>query len=48
MAAKLKIRDASGWTMLVFGVIALLLGLLGLPRPESLLSLLGFTVLDRA
>jgi hypothetical protein len=48
MAAKLKIRDASGWTMLVFGGIALLLGLLGLLRPEFLLSLLGFTVLDRA
>jgi uncharacterized membrane protein HdeD (DUF308 family) len=48
MTAKLKIRDASGWTMFVFGVIALLLGLLGLLRPESLLSILGFTVLDRA
>jgi hypothetical protein len=34
--------------MFVFGVIALLLGLLGLLRPESLLSILGFTVLDRA
>lgn len=47
MAAKLKIRDASGWTMFVFGVIALLLGLLGLLRPEALLSMLGFSVLER-
>lgn len=45
---KFKIRDASGWTMFVFGVLALLLGLLGLIRPEILLSLLGFSALDRA
>jgi len=43
----LKIRDASGWTMFIFGVLALLLGILGLIRPEILLSILGFTVLDR-
>lgn len=48
MPSKLKIRDASGWTMFVFGALALLLGLLGLIRPELLLSILGFTVLDRA
>lgn len=34
--------------MFVFGVLALLLGLLGLIRPQMLLSILGFTVLDRA
>ena len=45
---KFKIRDASGWTMFVFGVLAVLLGLLGLIRPELLLSLLGFAPLDRA
>jgi len=33
--------------MFIFGVLALLLGLLGLIRPETLLSILGFTVLDR-
>jgi len=33
--------------MFVFGVLALLAGLLGLLRPELLLSVLGFTVLDR-
>lgn len=48
MGANLKIRDASGWTMFVFGVLALLLGLLGLIRPELLLSMLGFSVLERA
>ena len=48
MISKLRIRDASGWTMFIFGVCALLLGLAGLLRPELLLSILGFTVLDRA
>ncbi len=43
----LKIKDTSGWTMFTFGIIALLLGLLGLLRPEILLSILGFPVLDR-
>ncbi len=45
---KYRIRSASGWTMFVFGILAFLLGLLGLIRPEVVLSLLGFTVLDRA
>jgi len=48
MTSKLKIKDASGWTMLIFGVLALLFGLLGLIRPEILLSILGFSVIDRA
>ena len=48
MVSTLKIRDASGWTMFVFGALALLLGLLGLILPELVLSTLGFTVLDRA
>ena len=48
MTSMLRIRDASGWTMFIFGVLAFLLGLLGLIRPELLLSILGFTVLDRA
>jgi hypothetical protein len=33
--------------MFIFGVLALLLGLVGLLRPEFLLTLLGFTVVDR-
>lgn len=44
----MKIRDASGWTIFVFGVLAFLLGLMGLIRPEILLSILGFEVIDRA
>ena len=48
MTSSLKIRDASGWTMFIFGVLALLLGLLGLIRPEILLSILGFSIIDRA
>ena len=47
MTSTWKIRDAAGWTMFIFGVLALLLGFLGLIRPELLLSILGFTVLDR-
>jgi hypothetical protein len=48
MISKLRIRDASGWTMFIFGILALLMGIVGLLRPEYLLSLLGFAVLDRA
>ncbi|HXF84115.1 MAG TPA: hypothetical protein VNK49_01895 [Anaerolineales bacterium] len=48
MTATLRIRNASGWTIFIFGALALLLGLLGLLRPEWLLSLLGFLVTDRA
>jgi hypothetical protein len=47
MTSTLKIRDAAGWTMFIFGALALLLGLLGLIRPELLLSILGFQVLER-
>ena len=48
MSVNLKVRDASGWTIFIFGILAFLLGLLGLIRPEILLSILGFSVLDRA
>ena len=48
MISTLRIRDASGWTIFIFGALALLLGFLGLIRPEVLLSLLGFHVVDRA
>jgi hypothetical protein len=47
MTSTLKIRDAAGWTMFIFGVLALLLGLFALIRPEFLLSILGFSVVDR-
>lgn len=45
---KMNIRDASGWTMFIFGVMAFLLGLIGVFRPEFLLTLLGFEAIDRA
>jgi len=44
----MKIRDASGWTIFVFGALAFLLGLVGLVRPEIVLSILGFEITDRA
>src|SRR5215207_375401 len=47
MTSTLKIHDAAGWTMFIFGVLALLLGFLGLIRPELLLAIRGFSVLDR-
>ena len=48
MTANIKIKDTSGWTIFIFGTLALLLGFFGLLRPEILLSILGFDVLDRA
>lgn len=47
MTSSLGIRDASGWTIFIFGVLALLFGLVSLLSPELLLSTLGFSVLDR-
>lgn len=44
----LRIRNLSGWTIFIFGVLALLLGLAGLIQPEITLNLLGLEVLDRA
>lgn len=44
----MKIRDAAGWTIFIFGILAILLGLVGLIRPEILLSILGFEVIARA
>ena len=44
----MKIRDASGWTIFIFGVLAFLLGLLGLIRPEILLGILGFEIVERS
>lgn len=37
-------RSGAGWTIAVFGVLALLLGALGLIWPETQLRLLGFEV----
>ena len=44
----MKIRTAAGWTIFIFGFLAILLGLVGLIRPEILLSILGFEVTERA
>jgi hypothetical protein len=44
----MKIRDASGWTIFIFGILAFLPGLVGLIRPEILLSILGFEVVERS
>ncbi|MFG1891789.1 hypothetical protein ACGFIR_28440 [Micromonospora sp. NPDC049051] len=37
-------RSAAGWTIAVFGVLALLMGAIGLVWPEALLHLLGLEV----
>ena len=43
-----KPRSTAGWTVAVFGVLALLMGAVGLARPELLLTLLGFEVIPAA
>lgn len=35
-------RSLSGWTIAVFGLLALLLGVVGLVSPDTMLTLLGF------
>ena len=45
--AQYKIRNSSSWTMLIFGILALLLGLLGIAKPEILLRILGFETVER-
>ncbi len=35
-------RSPSGWTMAVFGVLAAVLGVVGLIAPDALLALMGF------
>lgn len=47
-ATIMKIRDASGWTIFIFGILAFLLGIIGIIRPEVLLTILGFEVIERA
>ncbi|MEV0582850.1 hypothetical protein [Nonomuraea sp. NPDC050310] len=39
-------RSLSGWSIAVFGFLALVLGLYGLIWPDGLLGLLGFEVVD--
>ncbi|WP_329083225.1 MULTISPECIES: hypothetical protein [unclassified Streptosporangium] len=37
-------RSLSGWTMAVFGLLAVVLGVVGLVSPDTMLALLGFEV----
>ncbi|MEU4538842.1 hypothetical protein AB0G15_28730 [Streptosporangium sp. NPDC023825] len=37
-------RSLSGWTMAVFGLLAVALGVVGLVSPDTMLALLGFEV----
>ncbi|MEI2611245.1 MAG: hypothetical protein V9G20_21650 [Candidatus Promineifilaceae bacterium] len=46
--SRFKIQTPSGWTIFVFGVMALLLGLLGILNPNTVLMQLGFAVVDKA
>ncbi|MFC4059615.1 hypothetical protein ACFOWE_15025 [Planomonospora corallina] len=39
-------RTPSGWTIAVFGLLAFLMGLLGLISPGTMLEMLGFEVLE--
>ena len=41
-------RSAAGWTIAVFGVLAIALGAVGLIRPEATLALVGFEVIEPA
>ncbi len=43
-----KVKDPAGWTIFIFGVLAMLLGLTGLIKPEFTLTMLGFEVAPRA
>ena len=46
--SSLKIRNPSGWTMFVFGVLAFIFGVIGLIKPEFFLTLLGFEIIERS
>lgn len=43
----LRLRNPSSWTMFIFGILAVALGLIGIIRPENTLSLLNFEIIDR-
>lgn len=48
MARRWVPRSVAGWTIAVFGVMAVLFGVFGLGSPETVLAMLGFEVLDPA
>lgn len=39
--------DIAGWTFFIFGILAVLLGIIGLIKPEITLTMLGFDVVER-
>jgi hypothetical protein len=41
-------RSVAGWTIAVFGAMAVLLGAVGLVWPDALLAMLGFEIVDPA
>lgn len=43
----LRVRDPSGWTMFVFGILALIIGIISLLSPEIMLILMNFNVMER-
>ncbi|CAF3909106.1 unnamed protein product [Adineta steineri] len=42
------LRTVPDWTIFIFGLLAILVGLLGLISPETILNLMNFIVLDRS
>lgn len=48
MFAKLRVRSISGWTILIFGALAFVLGFIGILFPEATLMMLGFASVPRA
>ncbi|HBX70065.1 MAG TPA: hypothetical protein DEH25_11990 [Chloroflexi bacterium] len=48
MPKKLKVQGPASWTILIFGVIAFLLGIVGIINPEFILRTLGFEFVARA
>lgn len=43
-----RLRNPSSWTMFIFGVLAFLLGLIGVIRPEFILQTLSLEALERS
>lgn len=43
---KLGPQSLSGWTMFLFGFLALVLGIIGLVSPNTLMSLINFAIID--
>lgn len=46
--SNMRIRTISGWTMFIFGLLAVVLGLIGLLQPETTLRLMGVDIVDRS